>query len=204
MLQKRFTQLMARYTDNEPFVFNCWKEIEKQYTSPKRYYHTLKHLENMMRSTDEVATQISQIDAVWFAVFYHDIVYKATSATNEAASALWFKKQISKTTFASIDTVVHFIEMTKTHERSSNNDLNYLLDADLAILGQSSKIYDTYAKAIRKEYSVYPTFMYNKGRKKVLEHLLKLPELFKTEMFRHKYEFQAKENLARELSQLNN
>lgn len=95
------------------------------------------------------------------------------------------------------------IEATKEHKLSNDNDTNLLLDIDLSILGKSTAEYRKYCDNIRKEYLMYPDFMYNKGRKKVLKSLLELDSIYKTDFFKQKYENQAKENLRQEISQLN-
>ncbi len=47
-------------------------------------------------------------------------------------------------------------------------DINYLLDADLSVLGKDRETYLVYTQMIRKEYSIYPDFLYKPGRKKFL------------------------------------
>ncbi len=91
---------------------------------------------------------------------------------------------------------------TKSHHKSDDTDTNYLLDADLSILGKDSADYFDYTRKIRKEYALYPDILYKPGRKKVLKHFLELESIFKTEDFRDKYEQQARENLAAELNLL--
>jgi predicted metal-dependent HD superfamily phosphohydrolase len=69
----------------------------------------------------------------------------------------------------------------------------------LSILGQSWELYEEYFNHVRKEYSVYPDFMYNPGRKKVIHHFLNMKRIFKTDEFFNKYEEAARKNLAQEL-----
>jgi len=90
---------------------------------------------------------------------------------------------------------------TKTHT-AKNNDTKWLIDFDLAILGQSFKTYERYTKLIREEYKTVPNFIYKKGRKKVLQYFIKKPFIFATEKFKNLYEDKAKENLNYELKQL--
>ena len=90
------------------------------------------------------------------------------------------------------------IKCTKSHE-FSDSDTNYFTDADLSILGKSWKTYEEYYQQIRKEYKIYPDFIYNSGRKKALQHFLKMDRIFKTDYFFEKYEIQARENLQNEL-----
>ena len=54
-------------------------------------------------------------------------------------------------------------------------------------------------KNIRKEYAIYPDMLYNPGRKKVLQHFLTMDTIYKTAVYRDRYEQKAKENLQREL-----
>jgi len=76
---------------------------------------------------------------------------------------------------------------------------NILLDLDLSILGKDPQYYLEYAAAVRKEYSIYPDFMYRRGRKKVLKKMLEQECIFKTDLFKEKYESQARKNLQSEL-----
>lgn len=91
---------------------------------------------------------------------------------------------------------------TKNHELSADNDTNYLLDADLAILGQTLDDYQKYTEQIREEYSIYPDFMYNSGRKKVLNYFLDMDEIYKTPYFKKNYEQKARVNIKNDLSEL--
>ncbi|GAB5525289.1 MAG: hypothetical protein Roseis2KO_31610 [Roseivirga sp.] len=81
-------------------------------------------------------------------------------------------------------------------------DTNYLTDIDLSVLGAAPEVYQNYTVAIRKEYSIYPGFLYKRGRKKVLKHFLEMEHIFKTELFREKYEDRARKNLQAELNSL--
>ncbi|MGE5944923.1 MAG: hypothetical protein ACM31G_11355, partial [Flavobacteriales bacterium] len=80
---------------------------------------------------------------------------------------------------------------------------NILLDLDLSILGKSPEEYKKYCENIKKEYHIYPDFMYRKGRIKVLKNLLDLNSIYKTSFFKNVYEEQAKMNVRFELTQLN-
>lgn len=91
---------------------------------------------------------------------------------------------------------------TKLHEISQDNDTNYFIDADLAILGRGQYEYQKYTEQIREEYSIYPDFMYNNGRKKALQHFLQMDAIYKTDYFFEKYEKQARLNISNELETL--
>lgn len=73
------------------------------------------------------------------------------------------------------------------------------MDLDLSILGKSKVEYENYYKNVRKEYKIYPDFMYNKGRIKALKSILESDKIFKTDFFIHKYEEKARENINLEI-----
>jgi predicted metal-dependent HD superfamily phosphohydrolase len=159
--------------------------------------------DNMFSELDKVKAQIKDLDTLLFAIYYHDIIYKTNKSDNEHQSALIFEKRISETSFTNLRKCIIQIEATKEHKLSNDNDINILLDLDLSILGKSHKEYKKYYEKIRKEYYIYPDFIYRKGRKKVLKNILELDSIYKTDFFKQEYENQARENLRLELEQLN-
>lgn len=201
-LKSIFSNLISKFSDDEKLKLDYWQEIEKSYSQKNRKYHNLLHLENMILELENVKDEISDFDALLFSVFYHDIIYKATSKDNEEKSAEIAKKRLEKINFSSekIPKIYNQILATKSHKKSDDSDTNFLLDADLAILGKDWKDYENYIHQIRKEYSIYPDFLYNPGRKKVLTHFLEFDEIFKTNHFKEKYEKIARENIKREIS----
>ena len=182
MIKEKFLNLIRKYSDNEAYNSKCWNEIEKNYSSKSRYYHKLQHLENMLHELDNFPSQVEDLDTLLFAIYYHDIIYKPTKSDNEHQSALLFEKRISQTSFSNLRACMTQIELTKEHKLSGDNDTNYLLDIDLSTLGKSLEEYQQYSKNVRKEYRIYPDFMYRKGRIKVLQQILKL--MIKIMLFR--------------------
>lgn len=203
-LNSIFADLISKFSDNEKLKTDYWQEIEKSYSQKNRKYHNLTHLENMILELENVKEETSDYDVMLFSVFYHDIIYKATSKDNEEKSAEVAKTRLDKLNISNerITKIYNQILATKSHKRSDDSDTNFLLDADLAILGKDWKVYENYIQQIRKEYSIYPDFLYNPGRKKVLTHFLQFDEIFKTDHFKEKYEKMARENIQREISML--
>jgi len=122
----------------------------------------------MLSNLNEVKDKINDWDTTLLAVFYHDSIYKASSSTNEGDSAKLAMQKLSEMGYPApkIANCANMILATKLHEKSEDNDTNYLLDADLAILGANPYEYQKYTEQIREEYAIYPDFMYNTGRKK--------------------------------------
>jgi len=205
-LKATFFELAFKYSTNSSLIEQLWEEIQKNYSQDNRYYHTLTHLENLILQLSEVRDKVLSWDTVLFSVYYHDVIYQPTKANNEEKSADLAKKRLEQINVAqnTISKCVAMILATKSHLHAENNDTNYFTDADLSILGQDWDNYETYFKQIRKEYSVYPDFIYNPGRKKVLDHFLQMDRIYKTDYFYLEFESRARENLLREKNSINN
>lgn len=203
-LKERFQHICFQYSQDQNLIENLWSEIEKKYTERERYYHNLEHLENMFSELDSVKDKISNFSNISFSVFYHDVIYDASSRINEEESSEFSKLRLQKLNLdpGCIEKVSEQIIATKAHQKSIDRDTNYLLDADLSILGKDLETYIDYTKKIRKEYSIYPDLLYKPGRKDVLKHFLALENIFKTDDFQGKYEVQARENIQFEIGRL--
>jgi len=203
-LQERFTHQGLKFINNPQLIGSFWAEIHKKYTERGRHYHNLQHLEQMFSELDAVEDHIADFSTVTFSVFYHDVIYDAASKANEEKSAERAVMRLKTLNISQdiINKVSEQIIATKAHLRSADHDINYLLDADLSVLGKDRETYLDYTRKIRKEYSVYPDFLYKPGRKKVLQHFLEQESIFKTDEFREKYEGAARENISREIGSL--
>jgi predicted metal-dependent HD superfamily phosphohydrolase len=202
VLKETFIGLLTNYTDNVSLTNELWTEIEKHYTSKKRHYHTLQHLDNLLTQLTEVKDEIQNWNTILFTLYYHDIIYNSLKSDNEEKSAELAEKRLKE-----ISVSIHTIELckyqilaTKSHIKSTDNDTNYFTDADLSVLGQDWETYSTYYKSVRREYSIYPDIIYKAGRRKVLQHFLTMDRIYKTDIFFSKFEIQAKRNLTNELN----
>ena len=201
MLTDIFLHLVKQYSADHELANNMWLEIFTKYSEPKRFYHKIEHIEAIVTELKEVKDRIEDWNTVLFSVFYHDIIYKASSNSNEEDSAKLAMQRLSEIKYPAekIDKCAQLIIATKNHQFSEDADTNWLTDADVAILGQSPEIYQAYADNIREEYTLYPDFLYNSGRKKALQHFLQMDSIYKTEHFINKYEKQARINIQNEL-----
>ncbi|WP_460471802.1 HD domain-containing protein [Emticicia fontis] len=204
LLKETFIALLHEYTSDNQVVNTYWSEIEKAYMSKDRHYHTLAHLENMLKELIEVRNEINDWNTVLFSLYYHDIVYNVLKNNNEELSAAIAQKRMESIQIPGliIENCYQHIIATQKHILSENRDTNYFLDADLSILGKDWVSYQEYTQRVRKEYSIYPDLVYKPGRKKVLNHFLDMQRIFKTDYFYNKYESKAKQNLSREITLL--
>lgn len=203
-LSQIFAHACANFHAPDKVVTRLWHELQDAYSSKGRYYHTLDHLNVMSNALFEALPDVSQKPWLVFALFYHDIVYKPLRSNNEEKSAEIAVSRLSDVGVpsSSLDLIREAIHATKGHGVHSNEDINYLLDADLAVLGSSNEEYQRYSAGIRKEFAVVPDVLYKPGRRKVLHHFLEMKSIYKTASFRLKFEEQARLNITRELKNL--
>lgn len=200
-LKQTFTNLLKNYTNNDSLIDQLWNEIEHNYSTKKRHYHTLHHLENLLIQLTEVKEEIQNWNTILFTLYYHDVIYNPLKSDNEEKSAELAEERMKQ--LSAPDEIIKNCKLqilaTKSHTSSADSDTNYFTDADLSILGQSWESYVEYYKNVRKEYAVYPGLIYNPGRKKVLKHFLEMKTIFKTDYFYNTFEIQARENLQKEI-----
>lgn len=206
ILHKEWLLLAKKYCHDPLLITSLWKEIAKNYADKNRYYHNLSHIHSMLHRAKENRKQIIDFDSLLFAIWFHDIIYKSSKNNNEEKSAEFASSALINFSKEKIhfNTVVPLIISTKSHQilLKENHDNAFLLDFDLAILGQDWEIYEAYIQNIRKEYKLYPDFLYNPSRKKVLENFLNRKMLFFTEKYQDLFEEKARINLTKEIELL--
>lgn len=184
-----------------------YENLVKHYNSKGRFYHNLNHIEALLKLSDEYKYLLSSKKTIDFTIWYHDAIYDASKNNNEEKSAELARKDLTDLGLDAtlIENCFNLIVATKTHQLSEETntfDAQFLLDIDLSILAVDRDEYMEYTRHIRKEYQMYPNFLYKKGRKKVLNHFLEMEHIYKTELFRNLWENKAKGNLEYELSLL--
>ncbi len=176
--------------------------IKKHYIKAQRTYHNLSHIYALLKISERYKSEIEDYTVFRLAVWYHDIIYRATRKNNEAKSAEYALKVLAESNLSplQLDALKTLIISTKEHNPFLPFVDDYLLlDADLAILATPHDTYTQYASAIREEYRIYPDFLYKKGRKKVLRHFLERPQIYFTNLFQISHEATARANLEWEL-----
>ena len=204
MLEETFKSLAHRYQSDTQDAEKLWKELVMNYSAGNRHYHTLSHLHYLLIQISTCQNTITDLDAVLFALYYHDAVYDVLRKDNEEKSALLAEKRMTTLIVPHRRIVLckQHILATKIHTLSANPDTNLFTDADLSILGEDWNTYCNYSNQVRKEYSVYPDLLYKPGRKKVLKHFLQMERIFKTNSFFNTYETQARKNIEKEFNLL--
>lgn len=194
---------------------SVWPLIERAYSEPQRFYHTLPHLSELF---GHLAPYRS--DPLWpvieLAVWAHDVVYATDLpdyADNEALSAEWLLRVALD--HCSIDWqsrhaghlqfAAQLIVATKTHRLPDDFDTapplqraaQLFLDANLAILAADPARLLTYDHDIAREWRQAPdapSDAFRIGRRQALEQLQRQASLFTSVEFEH-LEAAARQNL---------
>ncbi len=175
------------------------EQLITAYSETARAYHTVQHLDeclHLLHQTRETGAMKSP-DTVEMALWMHDAVYDPTAGDNEEQSAalarhLLISAGVSGPLVAEIERLVL---LTKTHLALPNDDGAWIIDIDLAILGQPAPRFQEYEAQIAQEYAWAPAPVYREKRAEVLQRFLDRPTLFLTPLFRDRFENAARANL---------
>lgn len=201
-LEKIYSELLLNIGFSANEIQQNWLDLEKAYSKKSRYYHNLTHLKEMIESFEVYRNRLQNPNEILFSIFYHDFVYSASKKDNELKSAEYALSVLSENSNLNKQFVFDAICATQQHQQNAIEDINWLIDFDLKILAKDWDDYKIYFEQIRKEYSIYPDFLYKPGRAKALKHFLENEFIFQTDEFRSLYEEKARQNIENEISLL--
>jgi len=197
---------------SEKAAAEWFDRIYNRHTEDARHYHTPIHLEEMCHyfrlfaDAEMHPSSPGELQVVLLAIFFHDVIYDARSATNEEDSAKLFESFAEEVRIPSLlaKTVVEYIIATKKHKVSEENPagLALFLDLDMAVLGKKTTAYMQYAALIRKEYIFVPHDVYCHKRAEVLETFLQQDKIYGTAVMHTALENQARSNVQKEIESL--
>jgi predicted metal-dependent HD superfamily phosphohydrolase len=204
-LHAQWVSLASQYASDPSAIENLFNSIVEHYSAKNRAYHNLSHIQSLLSLSESLPDKIQDRAALYFAIWFHDVIYDTKRSGNEEKSAEFAVEALAVLGVPE-QTVVTTREMilaTKHHRADDlSRDMKAFLDLDTSILGAPEDIYKEYSRAIRKEYSWVPGFLYRKGRMKVLNDFLGRDRIYNTEEIRAKYETQARHNIAEEIRTL--
>jgi len=201
-LKEKFTQLLVNIGFEEDKIQQNWLDLEKAYSKKSRHYHNLTHIKDMIECFETYSERIKSPNEILFSIFYHDYIYVSSKKDNELKSAEYALSILPENPKLDKQLVFDAICATQLHQHNINEDINWLIDFDLKILARDWEDYKTYFKQIRKEYRIYPDFLYKPGRAKALKHFLENEFIFQTDEFRKLYEDKARLNIEKEIKLL--
>lgn len=199
-LNKIYAELLANIGFDQKAIEQNWFQLEKAYSGKSRHYHNLTHIKDMILSFETYSDRLRNSDEILFSIFYHDYIYKNSKKDNELKSAEFALSILPKNSSFDRQLIFDAICATQQHQHNAIKDINWLIDFDLKILARDWEDYKIYFEQIRKEYRIYPDFLYKLGRAKALKHFLENEFIFQTEEFRGLHEEKARMNIEKEIS----
>ena len=181
---------------------SIWNRLVDAYSQPNRFYHNLLHIEQMVSVLEQSGCREKE---VYLAAFFHDYVYVAGYNENEMQSGEYAERSLVAMGFdpgISVRVKTLVLHTATYGVRYKQQAGKALFDADMSILGQEESLYDDYAVAVRKEYSMLKDAEYSAARVEFLHGLLKLPSIYKLDWFKSQFEQQALTNIEAEIKLL--
>ena len=206
-------QLTAQVAELGESLLQAWEQ-------PHRAYHHSGHLSQMLADLDRLyahrmqagSTPLALILAAWF----HDAVYEGAPGEDERRSEQLAIASLEPLVTAGLlsgdelQMVRLLVRATATHElpESANlpagyepADIQFFLDADMAILAADSARYRRYLRGVRSEYSHFDDEAFRAGRTTFLRSILGRERIFLSEQALKLWEEPAQANLSAELSE---
>lgn len=200
-------------------VAELGESLLQAWERPHRAYHHSGHLSQMLTDLDRLyahRTQGSTLLALVLAAWFHDAVYEGAPGEDERRS-----EQLANTSLEPLVTagllsgdelqmVSLLVRATATHELPEPADLpagyepadiQFFLDADMAILAADSTRYRRYLRGVRSEYSHFDDEAFRAGRTTFLRSILGRKRIFLSEQALQLWEEPARANLQAELSE---
>ena len=174
------------------------------YAHPVRSYHNLDHIQQLLGAFDQSRMLAEEPDLVEFALWLHDCVYFAERPDNEDRSAdaasmiaglLGCKPEFTAR-------VRECIMVTRHSKSPGRGDTALIADIDLTILGASAAEYDEYRRRIRHEFEFATDEQFLQGRTAFVLRMIDKARIFATPFWFVALEEKARDNLSRELDNL--
>lgn len=175
--------------------------IGRRYNEPHRKFHTLEHIASMLREFNKPSVRrlAKYPYAVEAAIWYHDVIYRAGSDTNEEQSAHLAKSELLALGCAEefCAEVAHLILWTKHKSIPKDPDAKLLVSIDLLTLSAPTDVFWENTRKIREEWrDVIPNDIdFLKGQAIFLGNLFKRKAIYPTEYYCKRYEKRARKNI---------
>lgn len=194
-------------SDYDPMFERIWQA----YNEPHRAYHTVEHLAELFDKMEENRRHINDLPFIIAVIFWHDLAYKSDRESvlagfnNEEASAIFAEEDLKSLGFEDyfIKKVAETIRMTRGHLKAQPDigDAALFLDMDISILAARPERFRTYCNQVREEFKEFTDAEFLNGRVNnfLVPYVAHREPLFKTDLFRQRYENIARSNIEGEL-----
>jgi predicted metal-dependent HD superfamily phosphohydrolase len=202
-LRDRWEQVWQKFgAQKVPQV--VFEQLISAYSSPDRFYHSLKHIEDCLSLFDQTKFLTPHPEEVELAIWFHDAVYDTSRNDNEQKSADWANSVIIQAGLNHdiAERVSHSILATRHHTEISDKDAQLMVDVDLSILGREPEVFWRYEENIRKEYAWVPENVFRQKRIEILSGFLDRQHIYYYEKYRVMFEERARANLKQAIAGL--
>ena len=207
-------------TQND-FILNCSKFLEEhdilwstagaiagslfaRMADQRLHYHTPVHVLWMFQFAQEQFPD--QAFAPWeeLAIWFHDAVYIPNLNVSEELSAQYMLSMVSPAfTNSELSAAQFAIETTAQHLDPVTNELyNTVMDLDLIAMSWNS--FEAQSAAIRKEFDYVDDATYQTRRKAFLNRMLAKGFVYRSPLFKERYEDLAWANIKQAMEKLEN
>ena len=200
-------------------VAELGEHLIQAWEQPHRAYHHSGHLSQMLTDLDRLyahrtqgSTPLPLVLAAWF----HDAVYEGAPGEDERRSEQLASASLEPLVVAGLlgeeelQLVRLLVRATAAHELPESTelpagynpaDIEFFLDADIAILAAEPARYRRYLRGVRSEYSHFDDEAFRTGRTSFLHSVLERERIFLSERARELWEEPARANLCGELAE---
>ena len=200
-------------------VAELGESLLQAWEQPHRAYHHSGHLSQMLTDLDRLyahrtqgSTPLPLVLAAWF----HDAVYEGAPGEDERRSEQLAGASLEPLVTAGLlseeelQLVRLLVRATATHKLPESTelpagynpaDIEFFLDADIAILAAEPARYRRYLRGVRSEYSHFDDEAFRTGRTSFLHSVLERERIFLSERARELWEEPARTNLCGELAE---
>ena len=200
-------------------VAELGERLLQAWEQPHRAYHHSGHLSQMLTDLDRLyahrtqgSTPLPLVLAAWF----HDAVYEGAPGEDERRSEQLAGASLEPLVVAGLlseeelQLVRLLVRATAAHELPESTelpagynpaDIEFFLDADMAILAAEPARYRRYLRGVRSEYSHFDDEAFRTGRTTFLRSILGRERIFLSEQALKLWEEPARANLQAELSE---
>lgn len=182
-------------------LLRSWARWPRAYHDTTHLWACLRHLQAVLKHQPGA---LKDPHAAALALWYHDTIYWPWRGDNEVRSADGAARFLTAQGLpaARVHTVHQHILDTRHAPGPLAGDAQWVVDIDLAILGQSDTVYRQFERNVQREYFFVRWPRYVAGRSAVLQGFLDRPHIYGTPWFQDRYEAQARANLRHALAAL--
>src|SRR5215468_8669285 len=86
-LRAQWVSLASMYASAPSLIESLFNSLVEHYSEKDRAYHNLSHIQSLLSLSESLSDKIQNRDALYFAVWFHDVIYDTKRSDNEEKSA---------------------------------------------------------------------------------------------------------------------